>query len=134
GQIIPAEIVRQMCTNANLVRLLTSNSVPLDMGRSQRLATDDQFKALLARDGGCRFEGCNMPADWCQVDHIHEWTAQTGPTDLHLLVLWCVYHHSFRHRPDVHLHGDANNLSITLPDGRTMPLPARGPTSQRTAA
>ena len=28
----------------------------------------------------------------------------------------------------------ANNLSITLPDGRTMPLPARGPTSQTKAA
>ncbi|MCU1400881.1 MAG: hypothetical protein JWN62_3990, partial [Acidimicrobiales bacterium] len=91
GQIIPTEIVRQMCTNANLVRLLTSNSVPLDLGRSQRLASDAQFKALLARDGGCRFQGCQMPADWCQVDHIHEWTAQNGPTDLHLLVLWCVY-------------------------------------------
>ncbi|MCU1365900.1 MAG: hypothetical protein JWN39_1539, partial [Ilumatobacteraceae bacterium] len=134
GEIIPAEIVRQMCTNANIVRLLTSNSVPLDLGRSQRLASDAQYKALLARDGGCRFEGCQMPADWCQVDHIHEWDAQNGPTDLHLLVLWCVYHHSFRHRPDVHLHGDANNLSITLPDGRTMPLPARGPTSQKRAA
>ncbi|MCU1398498.1 MAG: hypothetical protein JWN62_1607 [Acidimicrobiales bacterium] len=134
GQIIPAEIVRQMCTNANIVRLLTSNSVPLDMGRSQRLASNDQFKALLARDGGCRFEGCNMPADWCQVDHIQEWDAQNGPTDLNLLVLWCVYHHSFRHRPDVHLHGDANNLSITLPDGRTMPLPARGPTTKNKAA
>ncbi len=134
GEIIPAEIVRQMCTNANLVRLLTSESVPLDLGRSKRLASDDQFAALLARDGGCRFEGCRMPADWCQVDHVQEWEAQTGPTDLHLLVLWCVYHHSFRHRPDVHLHGDADNLSITLPDGRTMPLPARGPTSHTKAA
>ena len=134
GEVIPAEIVRQMCTNANIVRLLTSDSVPLDLGRTKRLATDDQFKALLARDGGCRFDGCRMPADWCQVDHIHEWDAQHGPTDLDLLVLWCVYHHTFRHRPDVQLHGNANNLTITLPDGRTMPLPARGPTTHTNAA
>jgi hypothetical protein len=134
GEIIPAEIVRQICTNANIVRLLTSNSMPLDLGRSQRLASNDQFTALIARDGGCRFTDCHMPADWCQVDHIQEWDAQTGPTDLHLLVLWCVYHHTFRHRPDVTLHGDTNNLSITLPDGRTMPLPARGPTTHNKAA
>ncbi|HEY4333919.1 MAG TPA: DUF222 domain-containing protein, partial [Ilumatobacteraceae bacterium] len=36
GELVPAEIVREMCTNANLVRLLTSKSQPLDLGRSQR--------------------------------------------------------------------------------------------------
>lgn len=134
GAIVPAEIVRQMCTNANVQRLLISDSVPLDLGRSKRLASNDQFTALLARDGGCRFAGCTMPADWCEVDHILEWTEQNGPTDLRWLVLWCVYHHHFRHRPDVRLHGDADHLSITLPDGRTMPLPVRGPTAQSKAA
>ncbi|MCU1394990.1 MAG: hypothetical protein JWM34_3418, partial [Ilumatobacteraceae bacterium] len=134
GTIIPAEIVRRMTTNANLVRLLTTDSMPLDLGRSKRFATDAQFTALLARDGGCRMTDCPMPPEWCEVDHIHEWDAQNGPTDLHLLVLWCCYHHHFRHRPDVTLHGDANNLSITLPDGRTVPLPARGPTTQKRAA
>lgn len=134
GEIIPAEIVRWMCTNANVVRLLTSDSVPLDLGRSKRRASDDQFTTLIARDGGCRMPGCRMPADWCQVDHIQEWDAQNGPTDLHLLVLWCLYHPHFRHRSDVQLHGDADNLSMTLPDGRTVPLPARGPTGQRAAA
>jgi hypothetical protein len=134
GEVIPAEIVRRMCTNANLQRLLTSESMPLDLGRTRRLASDEQYTALVARDGGCRMPGCTMPAAWCEVDHILEWDAQTGPTDLQWLVLWCVYHHHYRHRPDVHLHGDANNLSITLPDGRTVPLPARGPTTQQTAA
>ena len=71
-----------------------------------------------------------MPASWCQVDHVHEWDAQHGNTDLHLLVLWCVYHHTFRHRPDVQLHGDANNLHIAMPDGTIVPCPPRGPTSK----
>ena len=123
-----------MCTNANMIRLLTSDSMPLDLGRSQRLASDAQVIALIARDGGCRMPSCRMPADWCEVDHVQEWHAHVGPTDLHLLVLWCVYHHHFRHRPDVQLHGDADNLSMTLPDGRTVPLPAGGPTSWHAAA
>ncbi|HEY4333642.1 MAG TPA: HNH endonuclease signature motif containing protein, partial [Ilumatobacteraceae bacterium] len=102
--------------------------------RSQRLASDAQFLALAARDGGCRMPGCPIPPQWCQVDHIQEWDAQNGPTDVDLLVLWCIFHHHYRHRPDVTLHGNANNLSITLPDGRTVPLPARGPTSHTHAA
>ena len=132
GTVIPAEIVRRMCTNANIQRLLTSDSMPLDLGRSRRLASDAQFTALVARDGGCRMTGCTMPPEWCEVDHILEWDAQHGPTDLDLLVLWCVYHHHVRHRPGVQLHGTAHNLTMTLPDGRVIPLPPRGPTGTAT--
>ena len=134
GDVIPAEAVRQMTANANLQRVILDDSVPLDLGRLSRLATPDQWRALVARDGGCRFEGCQIPAEWCQADHIHEWDAQTGPTDIDLLVLWCVYHHHLRHQPGVELIGDGNNLAIKLPDGRIVPLPARGPThtSKRT--
>ena len=77
--------------------------------------------------------GCDLPPEWCQTDHILEWDADHGPTDIQWLILLCVYHHHFRHRPDVHLHGNANNLSVTLPDGRTVPLPARGPTLRKSA-
>lgn len=127
GDIIPAEIVRRMCTNANIVRLLTSDSRPIDIGLAKRLATDDQYRALVARDGGCRMPGCNIPASWCQVDHIQEWDAQNGPTDLDWLVLWCIYHHSFRHRPDVHLHGDANNCRSQCPTGEPSHSPPADP-------
>src|SRR3954447_17760644 len=54
--------------------------------------------------------------------------AQTGPPNIDLLVLWCVYHHHLRHQPGIELIGDGNNLSIKFPDGRIVPLPARGPT------
>jgi hypothetical protein len=130
GTIIPAEIVRRMCTNANLQRLLISDSMPLDLGRTRRLASDAQFTALVARDGGCRMDDCPIPPEWCEVDHILEWDAQTGPTDLNLLVLWCLYHHHIRHQPGVTLHGTADNLSMTFPDGTTIHLPPRGPTTQ----
>jgi hypothetical protein len=132
GDIIPADAVRVLCENANLQRVLTSKSLPIDVGRSKRLATNTQYAALVARDGGCRF-GCDVPATWCEVDHIDEWE-HGGHTNLNKLWLLCCYHHAYRHRPDVTLHGDANNLTIELPDGRTMPLPARGPTTQTKAA
>ena len=128
GDIIPAEQVRRMTSNANLQRVILDDSVPMDLGRMSRLATADQWRMLVARDGGCRFEDCQIPLEWCQVDHIHEWDAQTGPTDIDLLALWCLFHHHLRHQPGVELIGDGNNLSIKFPDGRVVPLPARGPT------
>jgi hypothetical protein len=117
-----------MTTNANLQRVILDDSVPLDLGRLSRLATPDQWRMLVARDGGCRFDGCQIPPEWCEVDHIHEWQAQTGLTNIDLLVLWCLFHHDLRHQPGVELIGDGNNLAIKLPDGRIVPLPPRGPT------
>ena len=126
GDVTPADIIRHLVTNANLQRLLTTNSVPIDIGREQRFATDHQYRALITRDGGCRMPDCNAPPGWCDIDHITEWH-HGGNTDLDELVLWCRYHHTFRHRPDVHLTGNANNLTLHLPNGTTLPLPARGP-------
>ena len=132
GDVISAEAVRRMCWNADIARILMNGSVPLDLGRSQRLASNDQWRALVVRDGGCRMVDCQIPAEWCQVDHIREWDAEHGTTDIDLLVLWCVFHHGFRHRKDVTLIGDANDLSIRLPDGMIVPLPPRGPTHHDT--
>ncbi|MCU1400954.1 MAG: hypothetical protein JWN62_4063 [Acidimicrobiales bacterium] len=128
GDVIPAEAVRNLTSNAFLQRVILDGSKPLDVGRASRLATEDQWRTMVARDGGCRFADCQIPPEWCEADHIHDWDAQHGPTNIDLLVLWCVYHHHFRHRPDVKLIGDANDLSIRLPDGRVVPLPPRGPT------
>lgn len=46
-------------------------------------------------------------------------------------MLWCIYHHHQRHRPGVQLIGDATNLTMITPDGRTIPLASRGPTTQK---
>jgi hypothetical protein len=128
GDVISAEAVRRLVWNTDIARVVMNGSVPLDLGRSARLASNDQWRALVVRDGGCRMADCQIPAEWCQVDHIREWDAEHGPTDLDVLVLWCVFHHGFRHRKDVTLIGDANDLSIRLPDGTIIPLPPRGPT------
>ena len=128
GDVISAEAVRRLVWNADIARVVMNGSVPLDLGRTARLASKDQWRALAVRDGGCRMADCQIPAEWCQVDHIREWDAEHGPTDLDLLVLWCTFHHTFRHRKDVTLIGDANDLSIRLPDGTIVPLPPRGPT------
>jgi hypothetical protein len=129
GDIYPAEIVRRMSTNATITRLLTTGSHILDLGRTQRLATNAQHRALLARDGGCRIPGCNIAARWCEIDHIRPWH-QHGPTDLDSLVMFCSHHHHIRHQPGHELLGDATNLQLRFPNGTIIDLPATGPATR----
>lgn len=65
----------------------------VNFGRGKRLATREQTEALLARDGGCAFPGCDHPAEWCERHHVKEWR-HGGTTDMDNLVLLCAYHHA----------------------------------------
>lgn len=139
GDRIPAHIARRLATHADLQRVITTGTAILHMGRKVRCATDDHYRALVARDGGCRWPGCHAPAAWCDIDHIVPWH-QGGATDPDNLIMWCRHHHTERHRPGVTLTGTANRLTITHPDGSTThcPLPTAGrataPPTTRTAS
>ncbi|MFN2517912.1 MAG: DUF222 domain-containing protein, partial [Jatrophihabitantaceae bacterium] len=61
-------------------------------GRTRRLASAGQRLALAARDRGCSFPGCTIPATWCESHHVLPWLAG-GRTDLANLTLLCGYHH-----------------------------------------
>ncbi len=64
----------------------------LDLHRTRRLATLNQTLALIARDRGCSFPGCDAPATWTQRHHVVPWH-QGGTTNLANLTLVCHYHH-----------------------------------------
>jgi hypothetical protein len=73
------------------VRLNTDGAV-LSLGRAQRLASCAQRRALAARDLGCSFPGCTIPASWFQVHHITRWV-DGGRTDVNEMALLCGHHH-----------------------------------------
>ena len=64
----------------------------LGYGRGRRLASRGQRLALVARDGGCSFPGCDRPASWTEVHHIVAWN-DGGGTDIDNMCLLCRYHH-----------------------------------------
>jgi Rieske Fe-S protein len=78
-----AHVISAVCTDTGCV---------LAYGRSRRLASPDQRLALLARDGGCCFPGCDRPGAWCEVHHVRPWI-DDGMTDLANMCLLCRYHH-----------------------------------------
>ena len=81
---------------AGIVPILFERDQVLDLGRTRRLFTPRQRIALAARDGGCRFPGCDRPPTWCEAHHIRPWS-RGGPTDLRDGVLLCRHHHLLVH-------------------------------------
>ena len=93
GTMLSADTVADVANEADVYpTVIGSTGVVLQVGRTRRLATPGQTVALIARDGGCSFPGCDRPPEWCERHHILEW-AQGGKTDLDNLTLLCAYHH-----------------------------------------
>ncbi|HEX9765532.1 MAG TPA: DUF222 domain-containing protein [Nitriliruptorales bacterium] len=98
GQVVSAEVARQAACDANISRLLVGPaSQPLDVGRSTRDWSVAQRRAIVARDGHCRFPACDRPAAWCQAHHIRWWKRDRGPTDVSNGILVCQRHHTAVH-------------------------------------
>jgi hypothetical protein len=90
-------VQRLLCGGSQTPILISSTGQPLDVGRSQRLFTARQRLALAARDGGCRWAGCERPPSWCEAHHIDPWLAEGGRTDVADGVLLCRHHHLLVH-------------------------------------
>jgi hypothetical protein len=76
---------------------LAAPSVILDLGRTRRTASTDQRVALIVRDRGCVYPGCDRDPSWCEVHHLKEWLADRGNTNLDDLALLCTEHHHELH-------------------------------------
>jgi hypothetical protein len=96
GRISAGEARRLACTAGLIPAVLGKGSEVLDLGRSTRLFTPAQRKALALRDRECRAEGCSIPAAWCEAHHGHPW-AKGGRTDLADGLLLCPHHHQRGH-------------------------------------
>ncbi len=96
--ITAAEARRLACTADLVPAVLGGPSEVLDLGRSRRLFSAAQRKALVIRDRQCRAEGCDVPGTWCEAHHWLPWS-RGGRTDLADGVLLCHHHHQRVHDP-----------------------------------
>ncbi|WP_194288631.1 HNH endonuclease signature motif containing protein [Ornithinicoccus halotolerans] len=103
-ECLTAGQLRRLACEAGLVPfVLGGNSEILDHGRSRRLATPAQRRALWVRDRACTFPGCTMPAQWTEVHHARTWWSRGGNTDLADMTLLCRRHHTWVHTHDPEL-------------------------------
>ncbi|MEU7944504.1 DUF222 domain-containing protein [Micromonospora taraxaci] len=96
-RLTPDTVRRLACDATVLPAVLGGAGQVLDVGRQRRLITGALRRALVLRDGGCAFPGCDRPPRWCAAHHIRHW-ADGGPTSLDNAVLLCGHHHRHVHR------------------------------------
>ncbi len=114
----PATLKRLAC-DAGIHRIVTDGrSSILDYGRTTRSIPAAVYTSLVVRDWGCRFPGCDRPAEWTEGHHVHPWE-DGGPTCLSNLVLLCSKHHHRIHQKGWHLKLlPSGVVEVTMPDGR----------------
>jgi hypothetical protein len=87
GDALSAATIRRLACDAQILPIvLGSDSQPLDVGTTVRLATGPMRKALIARDKGCVC--CGAPPIYCDAHHVKSWI-DGGATKLTNLVLLC---------------------------------------------
>jgi hypothetical protein len=99
----------------------------LDVGRSHRLVTDRQYRALLLRQHDhCAHPGCPTTKSLHAHHRIH-WI-HGGRTDLDNLLLLCERHHVAHHAGEFEiLTAAAGKFRFVSSDGRNLSAPIRRP-------
>ena len=97
GSELTVETIRRLACEAEIIPLvLDGKSVPLDVGKSKRLATAYQRRALAAVHETCAIDGCSVKFSHCEPHHIEYWE-NGGATDFNNLVPLCSRHHHAAH-------------------------------------
>ncbi|THJ67167.1 hypothetical protein E8P82_06450 [Arthrobacter echini] len=95
---LDARSIRQIACDADIIPLvLGGDGQILDIGRAGRLFPPHLRRAMVARDKGCAFPDCTIPAGWCEAHHITPWS-RGGVTSVDNGVLLCAHHHHVIHR------------------------------------
>ncbi len=81
GALLSPSATRRLACEAQILpAVLDGHSVPIDLARTRRPFTGAARAAIVLRDGGCAFPGCDRPSRWCHIHHIAFW-AHGGRTD-----------------------------------------------------
>jgi hypothetical protein len=103
GRLSPLATEVAAC-DAEVVPVVFDGARPIGVGDTRKGTPDKVRTALVARDGGCRFPGCQAPAGWSDSHHILN-RDDGGDASVDNLVLLCrrchtrVHGHRWRIRP-----------------------------------
>jgi hypothetical protein len=98
GERLSPEAVRRIaCDSRLLPGVMDGSGLILDLGRERRLWTGAARKAILLRDRGCVFPGCDRPPRWTDIHHVTQWQ-HGGGTDRDNGVAFCGHHHRVIHQ------------------------------------
>lgn len=119
---IEAETARKLACDADLIgAVVDADGDVLALGRTRRLVSRAQRRALMIRDGMCQFPHCSQTRH-LKAHHLVAW-ALGGPTDLDNLILLCQWHHTAVHEGGMRIVRAAEPVpgrrwDALMPDGK----------------
>ena len=118
GPALALDTARRLACYATVVGIVEGeDGEPLDIGRKTRSIPAAIDRALRARDGGCRYPGCDRTRH-CEGHHIKHW-ANGGETKLANLVTLCDFHHTLVHEGGYGVKRTDDGVFVfTRPHGR----------------
>ena len=118
GPALALDTARRLACDATVVGLIEgADGEPLDVGRKTRSIPPALSRALRARDGGCRYPGCDRTR-FTEGHHVKHW-ADGGETKLGNLVTLCGFHHRLVHEGGYGVAATDDGVFVfTQPDGR----------------
>jgi hypothetical protein len=124
---IPLETAFRLACDCSVTRvIMRGDSEVLDLGRSTRLVSAAIRKAVVIRDRGCVFPGCERPPAWCDAHHL-VWWERGGHTEVSNVCLLCRRHHVLCHEGGWQLtRGDDGTFEVQEPPAGHVPSPRRG--------
>ena len=119
GANVPAGTSQRMaCDASRVIMQHDAEGRTVEVGARTRTIPPALRRALLHRDGTCRFPGCHVRV--AEGHHVRHW-AQGGPTTLSNLVPLCRRHHRAVHEEGYQVaRGPDGELEFRRPDGRLL--------------
>jgi hypothetical protein len=113
GQPITGPQFRHLLQDCQLVRMVVdADAVPIEVSTTVRTVPAGLWRALVVRDRGCRWPGCDAPASWCDVAHGRDAYADDGRLRLDNALLLCRRHHRRFDRGPRHVIIDGTSVSF----------------------
>ena len=117
GSIETATAQKLACDNPVLGAVVDKHGSVLALGRTKRLVSTAQRRALMIRDHGmCQYPGCHQTRH-LKAHHLIPWILG-GRTDLENLILLCQWHHTAVHEGGISIINHPDGWLFTKPDGQ----------------
>jgi hypothetical protein len=130
GTPVHPDVVMKAIIRGSIRRVMVdAHDVVINMGRTQRLFTGKAREAAQLRAVRCGHRGCDVPAGFCDVDHVDEWAADGGHTDQANALPLCGVHDRWKRRERLRGRRDQfGRIHLVKPDGTVIkPLGTRDP-------
>ena len=116
---VPPSVLARLACDSQLNRVIFGpDSTVINVGRDRRLYSGSQRKAIIARDGTCRYPGCTAPPALCEIHHTIPWARDHGETDINTGILLCWHHHDVTHRHHIDIRpSGAGGWTFHAPHG-----------------